>query len=161
MLPDLEGGLYTSKDVGAASSPSGNKTPFKLEAGLYYEVPLQRRNARGQVRTAEAEMARLRAEERYAADYATSKVRDAVVALQAAYDRIALAEEAIGLARRMEDVERRRFAAGQSNILFVNLREVTTNDTELSLIGAYADYYFALADYRAALSVNTATADAP
>jgi outer membrane protein TolC len=154
-LPDLQGGLYTSKDVGGEASPSGNKTPLKMEAGLLFEVPLQRRNARGQIRSTEAELSRLRAEERYAADYTTTKVQDAIVALDAAYQRIDLAVEAVELAKRMEDVERTRFAAGQSNILFVNLREVTTNDSRLMLIGAYADYFFALADYRAALSANT------
>jgi len=155
-LPELDGGLYASKDVGAAASSKGDKTPFELEAGLYLEVPLQRRLGWGEIRSAESELAKLRAEEQYAADHVTAKVRDAVVALQATYERIALAKQAVELAKQMENVERRRFALGQSNILFVNLREATTNEVELQLIGAYADYFFALADYRAALSANTA-----
>ncbi len=42
-LPDLEGSLYASQDVGARASSKGDKSPFELEAGLYLEVPLQRR----------------------------------------------------------------------------------------------------------------------
>jgi len=155
-LPELDGGLYASKDVGARASSKGDKTPFELEAGLYLEVPLQRRLGWGAIRAAESQLAQLRAEEQYAADYVTAKVRDAVVALEAAYERITLAKQAVELAKQMEAVERRRFAIGQSNILFVNLREATTNETELILIGTYADYFLALADYRAALSANTA-----
>ncbi len=155
LLPELDGGLYASKDVGAQTSSKGDKTPLELEAGLYFEVPLQRRTANGMVRAAESEQARWRAEERYAADFVSAKVRDAAQALDAMYRRIDLAKEAVTLAHQMEQVERRRFAAGQSNMLFVNLREVTSNDAELGLIGAYADFFFALADYRAALSINT------
>lgn len=155
-LPELDGGLYASKDVGARASSKGDKTPFELEAGLYLEVPLQRRLGWGAIRAAEAELAQLRAEEQYAADFVTAKVRDAVVALEATYERITLAKQAVDLAKQMETAERRRFALGQSNILFVNLREATTNETEIALILTYADYFMALADYRAALSANTA-----
>jgi outer membrane protein TolC len=155
-LPELDGGLYASKDVGAPASSKGDKTPFELEAGLYFEVPLQRRLGWGEIRAAESEMARLRAEEQYAADFVTAKVRDAVIALDATYERIDIAKRAVELAKQMETAERRRFELGQSNILFVNLREANTNETEISLILAYADYFLALADYRAALSANTA-----
>jgi outer membrane protein TolC len=155
-LPDLEGSLYASQDVGARASSKGDKSPFELEAGLYLEVPLQRRQAWGMIRTAEAELAQLRGEERYTSDYIAAKLRDSVIALQATYERIGLAKQSAELARKMEKFERQRFELGQSNILFVNIREVTTNDAELSLVGAYADYFMALADYRAALSANTA-----
>ncbi len=80
-----------------------------------------------------------------------------MIALQATYERIALAKQSAELARKMEKFERQRFELGQSNILFVNIREVTTNDAELSLVGAYADlFYGSRDDYRAALSANTA-----
>ena len=150
-----DGGLYASKDVGARASKLGDKTPFELEAGLYLDVPLQRRAASGQLRTAEAELAQWRAEERYAGDNIAAKTRDSILALQAMYERITLSKNALDLARQMEQVERRRFDAGQSNMLFVNLREGNSLDAELQVIAAYADYYFALADYRAALSQNT------
>jgi len=153
--PEFDGSLYASKDVGAQASSKGDKTPFELEAGLYFEVPLQRRFALGSLRSAEATLAQLRAEERYLADYVANKIRDAVTALNAAYERISYARQAYQLSMAMEQAENTRLLAGQSTILVVNFREIATADAELGLIAAYVDYYFALADYRAALAANT------
>ncbi len=151
-LPELDGSLYASKDVGARATPKNDKGPFELEAGLIFSTPLQRRMATGNMRTSEAELRQLRAEEQYIADQVTTKVQDAVSALVAAYQRIEFARQAVELAKQMEQAEDLRFELGQSNILFVNLREITTADAELAEIAAIADYFFALADYRAALA---------
>ncbi len=52
LLPKLDAGLRAAKDVGAAASPKGDKTPFQLEVGLYGELPLQRREANGKIEVA-------------------------------------------------------------------------------------------------------------
>ena len=50
LLPKVDARLLASKDVGAAASAKGDKTPFQLEVGLYGELPLQRREAQRQDR---------------------------------------------------------------------------------------------------------------
>ena len=59
MLPQLDAQMLASKDVGAETSSSGDKTPFELEVGLYGEVPLQRRKARGKIETARGKLSQI------------------------------------------------------------------------------------------------------
>ena len=59
LWPKLDALVMASKDVGAAVEKIDNKGPFELEAGLYGEVPLQRREACGKVEAARAKLAQL------------------------------------------------------------------------------------------------------
>ena len=47
LLPRFDARLEASKDVGGPADEKGDKTPFELEAGLWSQVPLKRRQARG------------------------------------------------------------------------------------------------------------------
>jgi outer membrane protein TolC len=156
-LPSLDTGMYAAQDVGQ-QTPKGDKTPFQLEAGLYFDVPVQRRQAQGQVRAFEAQLAQISAQERYYADRIVADVRFAMTGLVTAYNELMRAREGVVLAERMEQAERDKFAAGNSNILFVNLREQATADTRLLVIDALENFHLAEAEYRAALGADAAGA---
>jgi len=153
-LPSVEAGLFASKDMGEPASPTGDKTPFELEASLQVSVPLQRRKARGKMQSIEGKLQQLSAKIRFSQEKIATDVRQVYAALLATYNRIAKARESLELTQKMEQAERRKFDLGDSNLLLVNLREVATADAAKGLLQAMLDYYQAQTDYRAALALD-------
>ncbi|MFO0946255.1 MAG: TolC family protein [Planctomycetota bacterium] len=152
-LPSMDAQVYSSQDVGGPN-PKKDKGEYQLEAGLYFEVPLQRRYARGQMQVASASRTQLNLEQRYAQDKVITDLQNAIAAMDSAYLQVGQAREAVELARIMEEAERRNLFLGNSNILFVNLRESATVDAAILEVDALAEYYRAVADYRAALAAD-------
>lgn len=152
-LPNLDAVAYGSQDVGDPTRKD-DKGPFQLEAGLYLDVPLQRRYARGRILTARTRFTQIAAEERFLRDKVVTEVQAAVTAIEAAYRQIGRARKTIELARVMEQAERTKLELGRSNILFVNLREMATVDAAILEIEALAEYFDSVAEYRAALALD-------
>ena len=153
-LPQFDAVVDASKDVGLPSSPKNDKGPFQLETGLLFAVPLQRRDATGQIRTAEAAITQVRAQEQYAVERVEADVRFALTGLTTAYDEYRRALQGVDLAEQMEAAERTKFDLGNSNILFVNLREQNTADARILTVDALLEYYIAAAEHRAALGLD-------
>ena len=152
-LPSLDVGLLAAQDVGQ-QTPKGDKTPFQLEAGFYFDVPLQRRQATGQVRASEGQVAQIAAQERYASDRIVADVRYAFTGLVTTYDELQRARQGVDLALQMQQAERVRFDKGDSNILFIQLREQATADARLLVVEAIGEYHVAAAEYRAAIGAD-------
>jgi outer membrane protein TolC len=111
----------------------------------------------GKMLAAEAKINQLTQRERFLRDQITAEVRDAVSAVQAAFDRARLLEQEIKVARELEEAERARFQLGEGTLFLVNLREQVTADTANRHINAMQDYFRALAQYEysiAAVSVR-------
>ena len=115
--------------------------PTEFTAGVSIEVPLALRTARGKLRRAEAEVARIDAELRFARDIVTAELRDAHSALVAAHARVALAREQLALTHTLEQAERSRFKLGDSTLLLVNLREQATTDAATQELEALGEYH--------------------
>lgn len=160
-LPKLNAVVSAGQDVGTPSSPKRDKSPFEMESGLVFEVPLQRRYAAGQIQALEAELARVRAELQFAEDRVVADVRYAAAGLRTAYDEYLRARESVDLTYQMQVAEQTNFDLGNSNILFVNLREQATADARLLVVDAEAQYYYATAEYRAALGIDSGYVAAP
>jgi outer membrane protein TolC len=148
-LPDLTATVDAAKDVGAPT-PKDDKTPFQLQAGLYFDVPLQRNKARGKIREARGKLAQIAAKRRLQENKIVSEVQDALSALRTAYTRYQRAHENTQLARQLVTAERERFESLDSDLLRVALQETTAIEAELGEIEALADYFKAEAAYRAA-----------
>jgi outer membrane protein TolC len=157
-LPRLDAVVAAAQDVGGPASAKGDKGRFEMESGLMFEVPLQRRYAAGQIRTNQAELARVQAELRFAEDRVVADVRYAAAGLQTAYDEYLRARESVELTVELQNAEIKNFELGNSNILFVNLREQATADARLLLIDALLEYFAASAEYRAALGIDSGSA---
>lgn len=160
-LPEVGVGATASQDVGGRASLKGDKTPFELEASLQFYVPLQRRKALGKLQATEGKLAQVQTKVQFARDKITTDVQNAVAALKAAYDRISQTRQSVDLNRLMEEAERKRFDAGDSNLLIVNLREKATADARKTFVAALLEYFRSEADYRAALAMAPLPAREP
>lgn len=150
-LPAIDLFASVSQDFGPGSL---TREPTVIEGGLSIDIPTLNRVARGRRQAAEAGMARTDAQARLAADRIAAEVADALSALAAARKRFLVAQEEIRLAKEVEEAERTRLALGDSNILFVNLREQATAEAALREIDARLDSQRAQAAYRAALAAD-------
>ncbi len=101
LLPKLDARALASKDVGAEASDKGDKTPFELEAGLFGELPLQRREAHGKIRSVQGKLAQLQAKRQFLRDKTVAAVQDAVSALRTAAGQINRATINLRLARNV------------------------------------------------------------
>lgn len=147
LLPSLDLFADISRDVGAGKTA---QTGRDLQAGLRFDLPLQRRKASGKRLQAEAKLAALEAELRLAQDRIRADVQDALSAVRAAAGSIALIQEELQVARQLETLERERFDLGDSTQFLVNLRELATADAAFRELRALADYQKALVDLDAA-----------
>lgn len=152
-LPDLDLGLYASQDYGEAVNDPDDKGDPELEAALRFELPLQRRKPLGARRAVQGKIAKLDQELAFQRDLVLSEVRDANSALGLAWLRLDQARENAELARRLEQAERIQLDLGSSDLLRVNLREQQSAQAEAGLVDVLAEYFMALADYRAVLGI--------
>lgn len=153
LLPKLDLKVKASKDVGGEASTKGDKTPFKMEAGLFGDVPLQRRYAQGELRAAQGKLAQLRAKRQFTTDKIVTEVQDAVSAMQLAAERIERTAVTVKLAHQSLDLARQSFDAGDIDVIMLNIYEQAVTDAEILHVAAQADFFIAEADYRAALGI--------
>jgi len=153
-LPEVYGGITASDDVGGPTSPKKDKSETVLESKLFVSVPLERRKARGKIRSLEGKLAQLSAKTQFTADKIVTDIRAIRAAIDAAYEQIDRARESSELAAELEKAEQRAFELGNSDLLSVNLRELQAADAANSVIKALLAYYQALADYRAAIAAG-------
>lgn len=158
MQPALNLGVAAAQDVG----PSGSKTPntgiFALdrtaaEAFLTYELPAQRREARGRAMAATALLNQLIQQERYARDQVAVEVRGIYIALQRDLDRLAAARTELANAAKVVDIARQQYETGAIRLFELNSLEVVSLDAQSKVVEILLDYYRTQADYRAALGV--------
>ena len=148
ILPALDLVSEVSRDYG--SGPESRRGTV-FEAGLAFELPMQRRKASGKSAQIQAKLSALAQELRWTEDRVRADVQDALSARRAARAVLDVVSEEVQVARELEQLERDRFALGDSTQFLVNLRELATAD-------ALAREARALADYQKALvSVESAT----
>ena len=148
--PRIDLDAYAAKDLGAVDPAYAYLRPAEFVASVNVELPLALRGARGKLRRAEAELARIDAELRMARDVVALELRDAHSALVAAYARVGLAREQLAAAHELEQAERSRFRLGDSTLLLVNLREQAATDAALQELEALGEVHRAHVDLRAA-----------
>jgi outer membrane protein TolC len=155
--PQVDVTVAAARDLGAGDEKL-RKT--ELELGLVLDLPTLNRGGRGRARAAGAGVARLEAQLTLQRDRVAAEVRDALSALDAARERVALARQEVRVARELETGERTRFSLGDSTLLFVNLREQATAEAEVREVDALADFHKAAATLRAAAAAPVALAEA-
>lgn len=158
--PRIDLSAVLSRDVGSAqcadslcdpSVPTAGvfaKSKPELNVGLQLELPLLFRGARGRLESQRAAVAVAQADLDLQADRIGTEVQDALEAVRAARQRLDLAQRQVAVATRLEDAERRRFTAGESTLLIVNLREQATFEAANTAVDAHQALLKALADWR-------------
>jgi outer membrane protein TolC len=133
------------------------RSPEKFVLGLGYRfgvelrVPLFQRRGRGEVLQAQGQAERLVVAQQYRENQVLVDIDNAFSAIERARERIEEASQALRLVEIVEEGERYRFSIGTSNVLFVNLRERNTIDSQNQVIRAKAEYHKALALYQWAI----------
>jgi hypothetical protein len=89
----------------------------------------------------------IESELRFSRDRVVADVQDAVSAVRAAYESLAVVRNEVLTARQLEEAERAKFDLGDSTQFLVNLRELATADAQFREIKAQSDYFKAFAEY--------------
>ncbi|QDU28690.1 Outer membrane efflux protein [Anatilimnocola aggregata] len=153
LLPNLTAVMEASKDVGGPASTKGDKTPFELEAGLLFDVPLQRNKAYGKIQSAQGKLSQLSLKREFTVNKIVSEVQDAHSAMIAAYERIGRTRQSVELARKLVKAEYRSFELGNSDVLRIAIQESAELDARYLEIEALLDYFQARAQYQAAVAI--------
>lgn len=142
---DLHGWL--AKDFGTGKD---ELRPLDLGIGLTVEIPLLLRKERGKRNAARAKLAAAKQKTRLGRDKVEAEIRVAHAAVVAASEVVVLARQQRIAAERMAAAERRRFELGETDLLSVNLRELSAAKAWSDEIEARANFQRARADYRTA-----------
>ncbi|QDV09039.1 Outer membrane efflux protein [Planctomycetes bacterium Poly30] len=153
LLPKLDLTVAGSKDVGDAVSSPDDKGPFELDVFVNFDVPVQRREASGKLRSLDAKAIQVERKLQFARESIIAEVQDGQSAVLQTWLRLAQVRENALLAGQLEEAERIFLAEGQSDLLRVNLREQQTASAASMLVDVIAEHFRAVADYRASLGI--------
>jgi outer membrane protein TolC len=142
--------LLPSLDAEAAPARQPEKFVLGLgyRFGLELRIPILQRRSRGEVLEAQGKADRFVLTQKFREQQVVIDVDNAMSAIERAKERIAASVESLRLAKTLEEGERFRFSLGATSVLFVNLRERNSVDSEGQVIRAKADYQKALALYQ-------------
>lgn len=155
-LPSLNALVGASQDIGFGKSPLSGPNGLDRSAvngALSLQLPVQRRDARGKMMTARAQIAQIDEQLRQAEDVVRAEVQDTFSAQERAFEFYQQARKRIELARTVANAERELLRLGRSDVLRVTLREQAAFDAEVIEIGAQQEYFRAQADLRAAIGL--------
>lgn len=150
LKPELNLSFEISRDLGAIQEGGSSRDSTDTIIGLQFSVPLQRRQARGQLRQAQAELEALQQRQRQVADEIEIDIRNVLMELDMAEDIVDITRQEVEQARTLQQAERDRFAGGASDFFLVNVREETTADARVRFYRALLDTRIARANYDAA-----------
>ena len=156
LQPSLEGRAEVRQSIGPgpAGMPTFDTATDAL-VGLTFTVPLQRRDARGRLARAEAELRELELRERRIADQIEVEIENIIATLSAAVRLTSLANAEVKQASTMVQAERTRFRLGAGDFFLVNLREEAAADAQIRAVRAEISGRLAAASYNAA-TINLA-----
>lgn len=145
--------LLPSLDAEAAPARAPEKFVLGLgyRFGLELRIPILQRKSRGEVLEAQGKADRFVLMQQFREQQVLVDVDNALSAIERAKERVAAAAESLRLAKTLEEGERFRFSLGATSVLFVNLRERNSVDSENQVIRAKADYQKAQALYQWAI----------
>lgn len=148
ILPRLDLRVYGSKDYGEGSD---SRDEAELKVGINIEIPLETRTQQGRLsviaaRTRELIQHKILAEQRVRIEIADSKN-----SFHLAVERMKVIRDELRLTQELQVGERSKLDQGDSNLIFLNLREQATTDAKVREIDAVADAWKAYALYKAAL----------
>ena len=158
-LPGLDAQLVGSQDVGQPTSKKRDKSEFELEAALFFDVPLQRRKGRGKMAAVQAKIAQVSAKRNIIQDKVAAEIQAVYAGLIQSRQEVLKAREAVELANRMAEIERRKFEVGESDLLKVALREQYSLDAAEEVISATWRHFSAFTDYAAILAIDRPRVD--
>lgn len=150
LKPSLNATVELSRDFGQLGPGGPGFDSTDTVVGLTFSVPLQRREARGRLQRAEAELRETELRQRRIADQITMELGNIIENLTAALRIADLAEAEVKQANAMVQAERTRFRLGAGEFFLVNQREEDAANAQVSAIRADLAGRLAEASYNAA-----------
>lgn len=154
LMPSLELGVNARQGAGGTRPKDIGRE--EVEAKVEFKLPLERREAKGRLDVAQAQISRLQNERQFARDRIAADVRDSYSALIAARDTLRQTRINVELAQQLEDAENEKLEHGATDLLALQIREQATFDARVLEVDALLEHFRAEANYRAAIA-----ADAP
>jgi outer membrane protein TolC len=146
--------------VGSAARGFGGDdkalTQPELVLGLRLDAPAQQRKARGKLDELEAKRLSVQQKRRLMLDKAAAEAQGAFAAVEGTAAAWALARQGAEAAEALAVAERRRFEAGDTDLLTVYLREQAAGKAAGEVAEALSAWHVALADLDAALAITAA-----
>ncbi|MFC5457706.1 TolC family protein [Prosthecobacter fluviatilis] len=152
LLPSVEVGLQAAQGTSSRLPSAMERT--EVEAKIEFKMPLQRREAKGRVDVADAQIARLNQEMLFARQRITADVRDAHSALLAAHEVLRQTRLNVDLAQKLATAEAERLKQGATDLLALQIREQASFDAQVLEVEAQSEYFRAHANYRAAIAAG-------
>jgi cobalt-zinc-cadmium efflux system outer membrane protein len=148
-LPRLDLRVYSAKDYGSGDD---KREEAELKGGVRLEIPLRTRTQEGRVDFFEAKQRKLEFTETFLKERIRADVQDALNGVEVARSRVEVTRQEVVASRDLAKGERERFTMGDSNLIFVNLREQNAADAEVREIDALQDYQKAFVAFEATLA---------
>ena len=142
-LPAVDFVFSPGRDVGLGAI--GNT----VKAGVSLTLPLRQRTADGRIGAAALKIQKIDFDNINEKQRISIEVKDAISAINTAYERFRAAEKEVELATKLEAGERTKFQFGDSTLFLVNQRERTTAEVRVKLIEVQTEYEQAVAVFRA------------
>lgn len=155
LKPRLDLNFEIAEGLGSIGEGGASRDGTDAIVGFTFTVPLERRQAKGRITQARAQLESLRQEQRRVEDSVEIELRNIVLELDIALQLMALAEQDVELSETMRRAEVRRFEQGASDFFLVNIREETAADARVRYYNAYQRTRVAQANFDAA-TVNLA-----
>lgn len=149
LLPRLEALAEVSTDFGDVAEGGVSRDSTDTIVGLKFSVPIQRREARGKLRRAEAELEALEQRRRRAEDQLEVDLRNILLDLQTSSALVGIAAQEVDQSETMQRAEQERFSSGASDFFLVNVREETAADARIRFYLAAVEARFAEANFSA------------
>lgn len=158
LQPNLDARVGVSQGLG--EDIYFDRGELEAKAGIEFKVPLQRREASGRLAEVEGRITQVLTDQRFFRDRIGTEVRDTFSALRAAHEQLAQTRLNAELALELQSAEEERFRRGAVDMLALQIREQAAFDAQALAVDAVAEYFRALADYRAATAADLAKLDA-
>jgi outer membrane protein TolC len=149
ILPRLDLRVYSARDYGTGDE---KREEAELKGGVRVEIPLRTRTQEGRIDFFEAKQRKLEFTETFLKERIRADVQDALNGVDVARQRVTVAEQEVKASRDLAKGETKRFEMGDSNLIFVNLREQNEADAEVREIEALQDYQKACVAFEAAVA---------
>ena len=154
LKPRLDLSLEVSHDFGSIAEGGASRDSTDTIIGLEFSVPLERRQARGDLRAAEAKLEALRWEQQQTTEQMAIGLRNILLDLETARELLNLAEQEVEQSEALMRAEQKRFQSGASDFFLVNIREQAAADARKRLFEVHLQFQLARAAYQAA-TMNT------
>ena len=155
LKPDLDFNIEVSRDVGRIAEGGISRDSTDTVLGFRFSIPLQRREARGRLQRAEAELRANQLRRQRTEDQISIELNDILINLKTAFNLTDLAQSEVVQANVMVEAERKKFALGASDFFLVNIREERAADAQIRKTRAILNGRLAQTSYNAA-TVNLA-----